>query len=125
MQRGSDRLSPYRDDEMKHELRGLIRSGRSTRAEEWRNPEPITEDTLRAPTDVVRSLAADDVSLRFELARRLSRRAFPAKRRELLRALTGQGAPDELTQLVRALPEGGVYRNVQEVMEALGHKPAA
>ncbi|CAM5256356.1 hypothetical protein SANTM175S_01984 [Streptomyces antimycoticus] len=38
MQRGSDRLSVHKDDEMKHELQGLIRSGRPTRAEEWHDP---------------------------------------------------------------------------------------
>ncbi|EPJ34934.1 hypothetical protein STAFG_8042 [Streptomyces afghaniensis 772] len=30
MQRGSDRLSVHRDDEMKHELQGLLRSGHPT-----------------------------------------------------------------------------------------------
>ena len=38
MQRGSDRLSRHRDDEMKHELQGLLRSGHPTRSEEWNDP---------------------------------------------------------------------------------------
>lgn len=44
MQRGSDRLSRHRDDEMKHELQGLLRSGHPTRSEEWHDPEPTAED---------------------------------------------------------------------------------
>jgi hypothetical protein len=39
MQRGSDRLSVHRDEEMKHEPRGLLRSGHLTRTEEWHAPE--------------------------------------------------------------------------------------
>lgn len=38
MQRGSDRMSVHRDDEMKHELQGLLRSGHPTRSEEWNDP---------------------------------------------------------------------------------------
>src|SRR5690242_20154306 len=44
MQRGSDRLSVHRDDEMKHELQGLLRSGHPTRTEEWHDPEPFADD---------------------------------------------------------------------------------
>ncbi len=44
MQRGSDRLNVHRDDEMKHELKGLLRSGHPTRAEEWHDPEPAADD---------------------------------------------------------------------------------
>ncbi|WP_086871301.1 hypothetical protein [Streptomyces viridochromogenes] len=46
MQRGSDRLSVHRDDEMKHELQGLLRSGHPTRAEEWHDPEPSADDPV-------------------------------------------------------------------------------
>ncbi|MCX5094281.1 hypothetical protein OOK36_36550 [Streptomyces sp. NBC_00365] len=44
MQRGSDRLSVHRDEERKHELRGLLRSGHPTRTEEWHDPEPTADD---------------------------------------------------------------------------------
>src|SRR5882724_5533034 len=44
MERGSNRLSVHRDEEMKHELQGLLRSGRSTRTEEWNDPEPTADD---------------------------------------------------------------------------------
>lgn len=44
MQRGSDKHSPRKDDQLKHELEGTMRGNRSSRAEEWRDPEPPAED---------------------------------------------------------------------------------
>ena len=44
MDRGSDKVSPREDEQRKHEVEGLIRSGRTTHAEEWKDPEPIGED---------------------------------------------------------------------------------
>ncbi|MEV5463471.1 hypothetical protein AB0L17_35825 [Streptomyces cellulosae] len=54
MQRGSDRLSVHRDDEMKHELQGLLRSGHPTRSEEWHDPEPAAEDDPEAAASGLR-----------------------------------------------------------------------
>ncbi|MFI2367950.1 hypothetical protein [Streptomyces sp. NPDC018833] len=48
MERGSNRVSPRKDDEMKHELRGYLRSRQQhTRIESANDPEPGAED---APT---------------------------------------------------------------------------
>jgi Protein of unknown function (DUF2795) len=123
MQRGSDRLSFHKDDEMKHELKGLIRSGRPTRVEEWHDPEPGADDDPQVATGNVPSgLPPDEVSLRFELARHLGRSAFPAKRGELVHDLAEQHAPDDLTDVLRQLPGGKTYRNVQEVVDELRHE---
>ncbi|GAB2714080.1 DUF2795 domain-containing protein [Streptomyces bullii] len=121
MQRGSDRLSRHRDDEMKHELQGLLRSGHPTRSEEWHDPEPAAEDDpevaygpvtpSRAPT----SLEA----IRLELARILGRKAFPANARDLARALRLHQAPEALVEAVERLPHQARYATVQEVAEAL------
>ncbi|WP_432056355.1 DUF2795 domain-containing protein [Streptomyces sp. bgisy022] len=121
MQRGSDRLSVHRDDEMKHELQGLLRSGHPTRAEEWHDPEPSAEDDpevaygpvtpSRAPTSME--------SVRLELARILGRAPFPAGPRELMRALTRRHAPDALVEALERLPRQARYANVQELAEAL------
>ncbi|GAA1427058.1 hypothetical protein GCM10009601_37520 [Streptomyces thermospinosisporus] len=121
MQRGSDRLSVHRDDEMKHELQGLLRSGHPTRSEEWHDPEPSADDDPevafgpvtpgRAPT----SLEA----VRLELARFLSRGAFPAGPRELVRALDRRYAPDALIEALERLPRQARYPNLQELAEAL------
>jgi hypothetical protein len=44
MQRESDKHGPLHDDELKHELEGMLRANRPTRAEEWRDPEPPADD---------------------------------------------------------------------------------
>ncbi|AEW97251.1 MULTISPECIES: DUF2795 domain-containing protein [Streptomycetaceae] len=119
MQRGSDRLSVHKDDVMKHELQGLIRSGRPTRVEEWHDPEPGADDDPAVTTGPVSAGAPDLESLRFELARHLGRKAFPAKRRTLLRDLESAHAPDALTELVSGLPPETTYQNVQQVTQAL------
>ena len=68
----------------------------------------------------------EDELLRSELARHLGRSAFPTDREGLKRTLMDQYAPDYLVETVRELPkDGGTYRNVQEVMAALGRKPRA
>lgn len=45
MDRGSSKHGAKRDDELKKEVEGLTRSGRPTRAQEWREAEPATEET--------------------------------------------------------------------------------
>src|SRR5207302_5452745 len=69
MERGSDKVSPRRDEQRKHETEGLVRSGHSTHAEEWKDPEPVGEDqpdTDLAPDGTLHGgtptgMAADDV----------------------------------------------------------------
>ncbi|GGW09671.1 hypothetical protein GCM10018980_21280 [Streptomyces capoamus] len=121
MQRGSDRLSVHRDDEMKHELQGLLRSGHPTRVEEWHDPEPAADDDPQLWTGPVGGLGAP-ASLertRLELARHLSRHAFPAKPGELARALRRGNAPGGLIDAVSGLRHGERYDNVQQLAEAL------
>ncbi len=132
MQRGSDHLSPHRDDEAKRELQGRLRSGHPTRAEEWDDAEPGADDdpelTTRPvpPAGAPTPQEAEDEALRSDLARHLGRHSFPADRDALKRELMDQYAPDPLVEVVRRLPkEGGTYANVQEVMAALGRKPRA
>lgn len=127
MQRGSDRLSVHKDDEMKHELQGLIRSGHPTRAEEWHDPEPGADDDPDVTTGPVppRGAGGEAEALRFELARHLGRTPFPAKRGALLRALHEAHAPDRLIDLLGRLPEDRTYQNVQEVVSGLGLRPRA
>src|SRR5690606_34075294 len=106
MQRGSDRLSVHRDDEMKHELQGLLRSGRPTRTEEWNDPEPFADDdpeVAHGPVTPGRGLTSLE-SVRLELARTLTRGSFPAGPRELMRALDRRHAPDALIEALERLP---------------------
>ncbi|MFF7334312.1 DUF2795 domain-containing protein [Streptomyces sp. NPDC008150] len=121
MQRGSDRLSVHRDDEMKHELRGLLGSGHPTRSAGWHDPEPTADDDPEvaggpvAPGDPSASFA----SVRLELARVLTRGAFPAGPRELIGAMRREHAPDPLVEPLERLPRSARYANVQELAEAL------
>ncbi|WP_069812384.1 DUF2795 domain-containing protein [Streptomyces sp. TP-A0874] len=129
MQRGSDRLNVHQDDEMKHQLQGMLRSGHSTRAEEWNDPEPGADDDPAVTTGPEPRLRDEDQEelrdegLRFELARYLGRTPFPAERQDLLNVLDERHAPAELVDIASSLPGGDTYRNVQEVMTALGHRP--
>ncbi|MEO3752092.1 DUF2795 domain-containing protein [Streptomyces sp. B6B3] len=121
MQRGSDRLGPRRDEEMKHELEGRLRSGHRTRAEEWHDPEPDAEDDPQVPAGP--APGGENQALRSDLARYLGRTPFPARRADLLRTLGERHAPDPLVDQVRELPPRDTYRNVQDVMVALGRPP--
>ncbi|MDX3237604.1 DUF2795 domain-containing protein [Streptomyces sp. ME03-5709C] len=126
MQRGSDRLSVHRDDEMKHELREMLRSGHATRVEEWQDAEPAADDDLEVGTGPAWAGAPEGAAVRFELARHLTRKPFPARRGDLLRALRDRHAPDPLTDLVNGLPgDNRRYANVQEVVRTLGMHPEA
>ncbi|MFJ8184899.1 DUF2795 domain-containing protein [Streptomyces sp. NPDC096105] len=121
MQRGNDRLSVHRDDEMKHELQGLLRSGHPTRTEEWHDPEPYADDdpaVTRGPVTPGRDPSSLE-SVRLELARILTRGDFPAGPRELMRALDRRYAPDALVEALERLSRKDRYDNVQELAEAL------
>jgi hypothetical protein len=129
MERGSNRLNVHRDDEMKHELQGLLRSGHPTRSEEWHDPEPSADDdpevTLSSAPLRGSVGASEAEALRYELARHLARTPFPAKRRELMRILRERNAPDRLVEIVGQLPPEDTYANVVEVVTALGRGTSA
>ncbi|MCV7288702.1 MULTISPECIES: hypothetical protein [Mycolicibacterium] len=44
MERESAKNSPRKDDQLKDELRGTLQGNRSSRVEEWRDPEPPADD---------------------------------------------------------------------------------
>jgi hypothetical protein len=46
MHRESDTHGPLMDDQLKHELDGMLRGNRPSRAEEWREPEPPGDDEM-------------------------------------------------------------------------------
>ncbi|GAA2249368.1 hypothetical protein GCM10010145_15980 [Streptomyces ruber] len=122
MQRGSDRLNVHRDDEMKHELQGLLRSGHPTRSEEWHDPEPTAEDdpeVWQNPVAPGRTPAARLEAVRLELARALGRTAFPAGPRELVGELRDKRVPDGLVEAVEGLPEDERYPTVHALAEAV------
>ncbi|MEU4596270.1 hypothetical protein [Nocardia sp. GTS18] len=44
IERGNTKHGPAHDEELAHELDGTIKGNRSSRAEEWRDPEPPADD---------------------------------------------------------------------------------
>lgn len=130
MERGSDKVSPRRDEELKHETQGLVRSGHSTHAEEWKDPEPVGEDqpdvdlapdgTLHGGTPD--GMSADDVEGRAELASYLGKECYPMVREQVLNLVIDNHAPDRVVSLVRNLPSGREFHNINEVWTALGHQ---
>ena len=50
MERGSAKHSPRDDERLKQELRGTLQGNRSSRVEEWRDPEPPADDDPDVPT---------------------------------------------------------------------------
>ncbi|MFI6282525.1 DUF2795 domain-containing protein [Streptomyces sp. NPDC050988] len=121
MERGSNRLSVHRDEEMKHELQGLLRSGRPTRMEDWHDPEPIADDDPPVAGGPVTpgSGRGSVAAVRLDLARHLGRTSFPAGPRELIGVLRAQYAPDTLVAAVERLPGGTRYANAQELADAV------
>ncbi|WP_406375094.1 DUF2795 domain-containing protein [Streptomyces sp. NBC_00647] len=121
MQRGSDRLSVHRDEEMKHELRDFLRSGHPTRAEEWQDPEPAADDdpVIAGGPVVPDGPQSSLATLRLELARFLGRTSFPAGPRELIGVLREKNAPDVLTASLERLPSTARYGTAHELAAAV------
>jgi hypothetical protein len=125
MQQGSGRVSAHRDDEMKHQVQGLLRSGHPTRTEEWNDPEPAAEDDppiAGGPVAPGRAPAGIE-TVRFELARYLGRTSFPAGPRELRGLLRAGHAPDTLVEPLERLPSKARYASVQELAVAVVSGP--
>ena len=58
--RSSDKHGPVLDDEMKTEVEGELRAGRSTRAEPWRDPEPIEDEDAPSETELIERRRAEE-----------------------------------------------------------------
>ncbi|MFH0245369.1 DUF2795 domain-containing protein [Streptomyces sp. HK10] len=125
---GKNKTGPARDDELKHEMEGELRAGRSLRMEEDQELQPSGEDQPdvdRAPNTVLTGgtpagMDQNDVEVRSELARHLGLGLYPADRDAVLGKLRENNAPDRLLSLAQRLPAGQEFRNVQDIARALG-----
>jgi hypothetical protein len=125
----STKHSAREDDELKHEIEGMIRSGRATHAQEWNDPEPTAEtdpDLDAAPGStltggVPEGMTEDAVVARAELARWLVRADFPNTGPDLVEAALDHRAPDAVVDELRRLPEGETYERIGDVVRALGY----
>jgi len=126
--RGSDKVSPRADEELKHQTQGLVRSGHTTHAEEWKDPEPIGEDqpdadlapdgTLHGGTPA--GMTGDDVEGRAELAGYIGKDAYPLVGQQVLELVIDGQAPARVIDLVRRLPSGREFHNINDIWTSLG-----
>ena len=125
----STKHNPRLDEELEHEMQGMLRAERSTRAEEWRDVEPSGEDqpnvdaapdsTLVGGTPV--GMYPDAIVARAELARWLVRHDFPNDRAGLVEAARGHFAPDAVIAELERLPEGQTFERIGDGVRALGY----
>ncbi|WP_322748463.1 MULTISPECIES: DUF2795 domain-containing protein [unclassified Frankia] len=125
MQRGSTKHGPIRDDNLAHEVDGIVRARRETRTEDWRSAEPPGEDqpqvalmpdTSGADRTAGANTAAD---ARAELARWFDRHDFPARAAQLVHSLRSHNAPDQLVNSLLTLPKRQRYNSVGDLWRAL------
>lgn len=127
MTQQSGARSPREDDEMAHETAGLVQGGHSTRAEEWRDPEPSGEDQPLAAASLgaedrrgtPEGMTPQDVQARSDIARFLGTAAFPGSREELLATARENQAPQEVLHRIGSASDG-TFENVQDLARAIG-----
>jgi Protein of unknown function (DUF2795) len=125
----STKHNPRLDDELEHEVQGMMKSERQTRSQEWREVEPSAEGdpdvdtnpdgTLVGGTPV--GMDADAVVARAELARWLDRADFPSSSTDLVEAARDHRAPDAVVAELGRLPEGQTFERIGDVVRALGY----
>jgi hypothetical protein len=128
VERGSDKHGSRLDEQLQHEVSGMLRAGRTTHAQEWKDPEPSGEDQPdvdRAPDatltgGVPEGTDEDDIEGRSELAAVLGKEVWPAGVDDLYARARASAAPDRVLDLLAGLPGDRTYRNLQEVWSELG-----
>ena len=127
-ERGSDKHGRLLDEELKHEVEGVVRSGHSTHAHEWSDPEPSAEgdpDVDLAPHGsltggVPPGITPEDVEGRSELAQHLPPSAFPATAQALRGYAEENQAPARVLALLQHAPADQEFPTVGALWEALG-----
>ena len=117
------------DEELEHEIQGMLKGEHATRSEEWREVEPVAEgdpDLTADPSGtlvggVPVGMTEDAVVARAELARWLDRADFPADGPALVEAALDHRATDAVVDELRRLPEGETYERIGDVVRALGY----
>jgi Protein of unknown function (DUF2795) len=125
----STKHSPRVDEELQHEIQGLLKSQHATRAEEWREAEPVAEGEPNLSADpngalvggVPVGMTEDAVVARAELARWLTRAPFPGTRDDLVEQARDNRAPEAVVEELERLPEGQTFERIGDVARALGY----
>ncbi|WP_409328607.1 DUF2795 domain-containing protein [Trujillonella humicola] len=125
----STKHNPRLDEELEHEVQGMLKAERATRAHEWREVEPVAEGDPDIDADpqgtltggVPVGMTEDAVVARAELARWLDRADFPATGPELVEAALDHRAPDAVVDELGRLPAGEAFERIGDVVRALGY----
>jgi hypothetical protein len=125
----STKHNPRLDEELEHEIQGMLKAEHATRSHEWRETEPVAEgepDLTADPTGalvggVPVGMTVDAVVARAELARWLDRADFPADGPALVEAALDHRATDAVIDELRRLPEGQTFERIGDVVRALGY----
>ncbi|NEM08948.1 DUF2795 domain-containing protein [Geodermatophilus normandii] len=125
----STKHNPRLDEELEHEIQGMLKAEHATRSEEFREVEPVAEgepDLTANPSGtlvggVPVGMTEEAVVARAELARWLVRADFPADGPGLVEAALDHRAPDAVVEELQRLPEGETYERIGDVARALGY----
>jgi hypothetical protein len=129
MDRGSTKHGPHLDEQMEHEVRGIVQGGVNSRAEEFNDPEPPGEDQPDATWEAAGAhtggappgMTYEEVEQRSRLGRYIPMASLPGSRDDLLAGARDLNAPDDILAELRKLPDGREFQTVSEVWAALGH----
>ncbi|MGP4028948.1 DUF2795 domain-containing protein [Actinomadura sp. 3N407] len=124
----SDKHGAKVDEEIARETQGMVSGGHPTRAEEFKETEPFSDDDPADPTIPAAGeregsppgMSAQDVEGRSALARMLTGIRYPARPNELIRHAAEAGAPDAAVEQLRTLPKRE-YENLADIAEELGY----
>ncbi len=125
----STKHNPRLDEELEHEIQGMLKAEHATRSHEWREVEPVAEGEPDLTSDpsgtlvggVPEGMTEDAVVARAELARWLVRADFPNSGPDLVEAALDHRAPDVVIDELRRLPDGETYERIGDVVRALGY----
>jgi hypothetical protein len=125
----STKHNPRLDEELEHEIQGMLKAEHATRSHEWRETEPVAEGEPDLTADPAGALVGgvpvgmtqDAVVARAELARWLDRADFPADGPALVEAALDHRATDAVIDELRRLPEGQTFERIGDVVRALGY----
>jgi hypothetical protein len=129
MDRGSSKHGPRLDEQMDHEVRGIVQGGVNTRAEEPNDPEPAGEDQPDATWEGAGShtggappgMTYEEVEQRSRLGRYIPRASLPGNRKALLAGARALNAPEDVLQRIAKLPPDTEFVTVSEIWAALGY----